>query len=139
MNSSKIVSRLNNQNRLDNVIPLSSITSSVQREELAERKYYIGYTKSEWEEAFPDIDVTKIYVHQSCLFPAGYAYIDFDRYIYVPSVFYRPEEVKGMPRLIKIFRGRIKKMEEYADKKDFFHLLCCASSEQSGNGGYSQR
>ena len=133
MDYAEIMSQLNNQNRLDNMLPLSGITDPSQKAILAEAKYIVPYTKSEWETTYPDIDVSKIYVHQSHLFPAGLAYLDLDKYIYIQSMIFGEGEMDIYPNAPQLLRDAIERKEQAFVKKDWITLLLDSASEQSGN------
>jgi hypothetical protein len=70
----EIIRQLNQQNTLDNMIPLTEFSSESELQELEKRGYNAGYTAESWKAEFPEIDPKYILCPQSVIFPASLIY-----------------------------------------------------------------
>jgi hypothetical protein len=63
-----IIRQLNQQNTLDNMIPLTEFSSESELQELEKRGYNAWYTAESWKAEFPEIDPK----YMAWLFPEMY-------------------------------------------------------------------
>ena len=129
-----IIRQLNQQNTLDNMIPLTEFSSVAKLRELERRGYYAGYTAESWKAEFPEIDPKYILCPQTVVFPASLRYYDpehyicFDTYIYNGKNLYSGEKGSPQDMLLDLISRSMKDYEE----KNYIALLLPISSEESG-------
>ena len=66
---SEIIRKLNQQNTLDNMLPLTAFSDETKAEELGKQGYIPGFTVESWKAAFPDVDPRHVLCPQTILFP----------------------------------------------------------------------
>ena len=136
---SDIIRKLNQQNTLDSMVPLTEFSDKGRAEELEKQGYIPSFTAETWEAAFPDVNPKHILCPQMVLFPPSLIYYDpehyicFDTHIYGGEMkfpLYTAEE--GHTDANQLLLGRIKVgMRDY-EERDYLRLLLPFSTEECG-------
>lgn len=133
MDLSEIFQAINAQYSLDNMVCLAEVETAAQQKGWEEKGYPLGFTRNTWEDAYPGIDVQKVYCPKSEFYPAELVYFDKEKYIHIFTKIFRgkallPQE-KSRDSLLKVIQAAEKDFAE----KNYSALLNLCASEQSGN------
>ena len=136
---SNIIRKLNRQNTIDNMIPLTEFSTEEKVRELEARGYHAGYTAESWRAEFPDIDPKYILCPQTVVIPASLIYYDpehyicFNTYCFGGQMLFSMPGKDGEPRDAASILGELiaRGMKDF-EARDYVSLLFPMTSEESG-------
>ena len=136
---SEIIRKLNQQNTLDNMLPLTAFSDETKAEELGKQGYIPGFTVESWKAAFPDVDPRHVLCPQTILFPPSLIYYDpehyicFDTHIFGGKMQFPLRQADGRQMdANRILLERIAEgMKDY-EEKNYADLLFPMTSEEGG-------
>ena len=137
--NSEIIRKLNQQNTLDNMLPLTAFSDETKAEELGKQGYIPGFTVESWKAAFPDVDPRHVLCPQTILFPPSLIYYDpehyicFDTHIFGGMMQFPLRQADGRQMdANRILLERIADgMKDY-EEKNYADLLFPMTSEEGG-------
>ena len=126
--------QLNQQNSLDNMIPLTEFSDEESIKDLKERGYSSPYTADSWKQAFPEIDPKYIMCSQGIVFPSSLYYYNPEHYICFEfftcdTKILRPSEGESFS---DCFLRIISKLMNYYKQRDYDRLLNPVRNEENG-------
>ena len=135
---SEIISKLNQQNTIDDMMPLTAFSDDVNIEMLEKQGYKPYFTVETWKTKFPDIDPKHILCPRAVLFSPSLIYYDPEHYIcfdtniccgemIIPSSSAERKEDSNQVLLNCIQEG----MKAYVEK-DYLRLLLPIANEENG-------
>ncbi len=135
--NAEIMRKLNQQNTLDNMLPLTAFSDAAKAEELGKQGYNPGYTLEGWRDAFPDIDPEHVLFPKMVLFPPSLIYYDPEHYICFDTHIYGgampiQQGAGGQIDFGRMLRERIADgMKDYKER-NYASLLFPMTSEECG-------
>lgn len=135
--NAEIMRKLNQQNTLDNMLPLTAFSDAAKAEELGKQGYNPGYTLEGWRDAFPDIDPEHVLCPKMVLFPPSLIYYDPEHYICFDTHIYGgampiQQGAGGQIDFGRMLRERIADgMKDYKER-NYASLLFPMTSEECG-------
>jgi len=131
-----LISALELQNSLDNMYCIEQIRDEADLEKMQQQGYDVAYTKTTWEEDFPEIPCKYVFCGKGIVGAQGLSYLDIEHGIWIPLHIYGKENLwSGLnkKKFEKEILSQISVNMKLYEKKDYVSLLYGCISEHTGN------